>query len=907
MKNPTSREIRKAFLDYFGKHGHAAVSSSSLIPHDDPTLLFTNAGMNQFKNLFLGLEKRDYKRAVTAQKCVRAGGKHNDLENVGFTARHLTFFEMLGNFSFGDYFKREAIHFAWELVTKEFGLDKKRLYVSVFKNDDEAADIWHTQEGVPKDRIYRLGEKDNFWRMGETGPCGPCSEIFYDLGPDVPGDPKDNVMGGDGDRFAEFWNLVFMQFNEAAGGMTPLPNPSIDTGLGLERLTMILQGKISIYDTDGFQDLIETACHLSGVEYVKAPAHARAEDLRRLEANNAALRILADHSRSIAFLLADGVLPSNEGRGYVLRRILRRALRYGRSLVDHKSVLPELVMRVVEQMGDVYPELKARRQVLKESVTEEENRFLATLDQGTGILNDEITKASGRGIKTLPGEVVFKLYDTFGFPVDLTRIMAKEKGFSIDEAGFEQHMDSAREQAKKSWKGKGTSADQALLLKVATEIASKHGETKFTGYETLVQEGQILWLGQQEKEGAKQVTRVTAGDEAIVVCDRTPVYAEGGGQVADEGVIFASASSADIIGCNKMNGVFFHFVKIREGNFQVGQTVKLLVTDSTRRGTAANHSATHLLHWALRKTLGPHVAQAGSLVESERLRFDFTHPKPVTAEEIKKIEHLVNEEIAKASSVQTRHMPLKSALKEGAIAMFGEKYGDDVRVVGMGESLELCGGTHVANTSMIRVFTITSESGVSSGVRRIEALTGDGATQYLLASARENHSVRQNLGLPLHRSNESESPSELLDWIESKKSEIKNLERQIQILKGNQISLDSFLNNARTFSKNGKSGRLVFADVTVDDRKVLTDLSDRLRDRVGSGVVIVVGTADNAHPIIVSVSKDWAGQLHAGNLLRELASEMGGKGGGRPDFAQGAAPDRSKLPSAFAKAEALIN
>jgi alanyl-tRNA synthetase len=881
----SSFEIRSRFVDYFKKHGHTHVGSSSLIPENDPTLLFANAGMNQFKNAFLGIEKRDYNRAVSVQKCVRAGGKHNDLENVGFTARHHTFFEMLGNFSFGDYFKKDAIHFAWELLTKDLAIPKEKLYVTVFETDDEAAEIWHKQEGVPRDRIFRFGEKDNFWRMGDTGPCGPCSEIFYDHGPGIgkESDPYKGILAGE-DRFVEIWNLVFMQFYEKSPGvMDPLPKPSVDTGSGLERVVAALQDKPNNYDTDLFQPMIERACSVAGVKYHSQPEVT------------AALRVLADHSRSTAFLLADGALPSNEGRGYVLRRIMRRAIRYGRKVSDRHSLMPVMIEALIENMGGFFPELKTRSGLILTTMKDEESRFMSTLDQGTAILNEELKKLRVKNQKEVPGDVVFRLYDTYGFPADLTRLMAQESGFAVDEKNFEQQMDAARESSKSSWKGKAAGGDEAHLITLTQEVFQKHQATSFTGYETMTGQEQILALS----DGTKNVTSLKSGQTGLLIVSKTPFYAEGGGQAGDQGSLKTSGSEASVVNTIKMNEIFLHQIEIKSGEFKLGDKVDLTVSSTERRRTAANHSATHLLHAALRKTLGTHVTQAGSLVDSTKTRFDFTHNKAMTSEEVQKVESLVNEEIAKSVQVQAQVMKHQEAIQAGAMALFGEKYGDEVRVLKMGDfSTELCGGTHVTNTSQIRMFKVVSEGGVSSGVRRIEAITGDGALQYFLKNTQENLKSRQLAGVPEGR--------ELTTWIEEKKEQIKALEKEVKKAQGGQINIDELVARAKTFNAKSGSAKILMADLALEDRDVLNQVTDHLKNKITTGVVIVVGKGEASHPMIVSVSKDLNPEITAGNLLKELAQIMGGKGGGRPDFAQGAVPDRSKLAEAFAKAEKMV-
>lgn len=903
-KNQSSHQIRQTFVDYFKRQGHTLVSSSSLIPENDPTLLFANAGMNQFKNTFIGIEKRDYQRAVSVQKCVRAGGKHNDLENVGFTARHHTFFEMLGNFSFGDYFKKDAIHFAWELLTKDYGIPKEKLYVTVFETDDEAADIWHKQEGIPKDRIFRLGEKDNFWRMGDTGPCGPCSEIFYDHGPKAgkEADPYKGIISGE-DRFVEIWNLVFMQFYEKSPGvMDPLPKPSVDTGSGLERVVAALQGKFNNYDTDLFAPMIEKACKISGVDYVI--------DLDVLRKNSdvaektSALRVLADHCRAAGFLIADGALPSNEGRGYVLRRILRRAIRFGHKLNAQKSILPGMVESLIQHMGSAYPELQQRKDPILTTVKEEESRFLTTLDQGTEILNEELKKSLSRGQKVLSGEVVFKLYDTYGFPADLTRVIANEQGLNIDENGFDTHMEQARSKAKASWKVQTVASDEKHLLELTQKVKASSGATLFCGYDQLASSAKVIALS----DGSKEVSQLKSGEKGFVILNTTPFYAEGGGQIGDQGQLNGSSSAqAAVFSTTQQNSVYVHHIEVQQGSLKVGDAVNAQVSNLDRRNTMANHSATHLMHAALRKVLGTHVGQAGSVVDPTRLRFDFTHNKAMSSEEISKVEQLVNEQIALALPVDAQVMSHKKALESGAMALFGEKYGDQVRVLRMGDfSCELCGGTHVTNTSQIRVFKIVSENGVSSGVRRIEALTGEVAVRYLIAGLNETLEARKTSGLPSASSDIlSANGNELSKYIEQKKEEIKTLEKEIKKIQGSKINIDELASQAANFtSRAGVAGKLLTVSLELDDREVLAQVTDHLKNKIQSGVVVVVGQGEQSHPIIVSVSKNLSTEHKAGDLLKEIAMVMGGKGGGRPDFAQGAAPQREKLKEAFQKIHA---
>lgn len=883
MKNT---EIRDRFVDYFKKNNHTSVPSSSLIPENDPTLLFANAGMNQFKNAFLGLEKRDYTKAVSVQKCVRAGGKHNDLDNVGFTARHHTFFEMLGNFSFGDYFKKEAVHYAWEFLTKDLQIPKEKLYITVFETDDEAADLWHKQEGVPKDRIFRLGEKDNFWRMGDVGPCGPSSEIFYDHGPKAgkESDPYKGIISGE-DRFVEIWNLVFMQFyEEAPGKLNPLPKPSVDTGSGFERVVAAMQGQFSNYDTDLFAPMIDKASKLSGLSYVTDP-----EVLRRDEAIRdrvGAMRVLADHCRSTSFLLADGALPSNEGRGYVLRRIMRRAIRYGRKLSTQHSFLSAMSEDLISHMGSSYPELKIRKDHILSTIRDEESRFLQTLDNGSAILNDELSAMKKKNQKVVSGETLFKLYDTYGFPVDLTAVIAAEHGLQVDEPGFEKVMQASKEKAKSSWKGKGPMADEKHLI----EFSQKYSKTptQFVGYDSLKNSSTIVALS----NGTTEVTTLKAGHSGLLVLKATPFYAEGGGQVGDQGSLKAGNSQAQVHNCTKQNELFIHHVEVTSGELKAGDTIEAHVELSERRQTTTNHSATHLMHSALRKVLGTHVTQAGSLVDSTRTRFDFTHNKPLSSEEIKKIENLVNEEIGSANPVQAQVMSHKLAIEKGAMALFGEKYGAQVRVLTMGDfSCELCGGTHVKNTSEIRAFKIISESGVSAGVRRIEAITGTAAINYLMKNNEELLQARQSSGV---------APDKVIsNWIEEKKEEIKDLQKQIRKIQSNQINVDDIIKASKEFQSQAGPAKLIFADLALDDRDVLSQISDQIKNKVSRGISIVIGKGEGSHPVIISVSKEMNSQFKAGDLLKEFAQVLGGKGGGRPDFAQGAVPDRTKLKEAF--------
>lgn len=910
-----SSEVRNRFVEYFKKHGHTAVASSSLIPENDPTLLFANAGMNQFKNLFLGLEKKDYKRAVSVQKCVRAGGKHNDLENVGFTARHHTFFEMLGNFSFGDYFKKDAIKFAWDLLTNDLKIPKERLYVTVHISDDEAAEIWHKQEGVPKDRIFRLDE-DNFWRMGDTGPCGPCTEIFYDHGPHAgkESDPFKGIVAGE-DRFVEIWNLVFMQYFESAPGkMEPLPKPSVDTGSGLERVTAAMQGRLNNYDTDLFMPMIIKAAEISKKTHLlkdieainKEGIHNKVSAAAKEDI--AALRVIADHVRSSSLLIADGALPSNEGRGYVLRRILRRAIRFSQKLSGGNPFLPEISEVFIQEMSAIYPELKTRSSIILSTLKDEQDRFMSTLLSGTSILNDELKKLKAKNQKKVPGEVVFKLYDTYGFPADLTRMMAEEQDFEVDEKEFDTQMEAARSKAKASWKSKGPTADENHLVTIAQKSSEKNKATKFIGYETTRSQGKILILS----NGKELVTSLKAGEDGYLTLDQTPFYAEGGGQVGDHGMISTDSAQLKVIDTQKKNDTFLHQVHVEKGSVSVGESVNTYVHEHPRARTAANHSATHLLHSALRKVLGTHVTQAGQMVDDTKIRFDFTHGKAVTATEIENMENLVNLEISKGYDVESKIMKHKEALNAGAMALFGEKYGDEVRVLKMGEfSTELCGGTHVHNLSQIRLFKIVSESGVSAGVRRIEALTGDMALKYFMNLSSDALEARRSAGLDtawdkIIHTDLATAKTTLTNYLDSKRSEMKNLEKEMKKNQGGQVNIEELAAKAKIFKTKTGSAKIILADLKLDDRDVLAQVTDHLKNKIQSGVVIVVGSGESTHPMIVSVSKDLNPEFSAGNLLKELAQVMGGKGGGRPDFAQGAVPDRSKISEAFLKAEKLV-
>jgi alanyl-tRNA synthetase len=924
----TSQKVRQTFIDYFKMQGHQDVYSSSLIPENDPTLLFTNAGMNQFKNCFLGLEHRDYVRAVSVQKCVRAGGKHNDLDNVGFTARHHTFFEMLGNFSFGDYFKKDAIHYAWELLTKHYGIPKDKLYITVHLSDDEAADIWHKQEGVPKDRIFRL-DQDNFWRMGDTGPCGPSTEIFYDHGEKAgfEKDPFKGIVKGE-DRFVEIWNLVFMQyFEKSPGELIPLPKPSVDTGSGVERVTAALQGKLSNYDTDLFFPVISRIAQLSQKEHLlpiieklnAEGVHSKVDQAVREEI--AAMRVMADHLRSTSHLLADGALPSNEGRGYVLRRILRRAIRFNQKISGGEAFLHKLAEQYIQMMAPVYSELSQRKEHIISTIRDEQDRFLQTLGTGTEILNQALDKLATHQQKELPGEVVFKLYDTFGFPVDLTRLMAAEKGFAVNETNFEKAMLEAREKAKSSWKGKGIESDQAHLVSLAQTVVDQKKQTQFVGYENLNFNSQVVALS----NGTKIVEQLQVGDKGLLILEQTPFYAESGGQAGDHGFIRSltgsiptsknTTSTSDleikVLDCTKNLDVFIHQIEVVKGTVKTNDKVQCLVPRQLRRRTAANHSATHLLHAALRQVLGTHVTQAGQMVDDQKIRFDYTHNKALSAAELQQIEDLVNAQVSEGQTVECKIMSHKEALQMGAMALFGEKYGDQVRVLKMGDfSTELCGGTHVQNTAEIRVFKIVSESGVSSGVRRVEALTGDQALMYLLKNEEENQSARGLIGLDgnwQHYLDTNDKTKTVSAWVQSKKEEIKSLEREIKKLKGASVPIDDMIKSASKFKSTAGEYPLVMSKVDIEDRDLLAQVADQLKNKLGTGVVILLGKGDASHPLIVSVSKELNPKISAGNLLKEVALQLGGKGGGRPDFAQGAVPQLDPWDKAIEKAKSLLS
>jgi len=884
MKNTTtSNEVRSTFLDYFAKHDHQIVPSSPLVPRNDPTLLFTAAGMVQFKNVFTGQETRPYKRAVTSQKCVRAGGKHNDLENIGYTARHHTFFEMLGNFSFGDYFKDMAIELAWNLVTKEFALSVDRLLVTVYADDDEAAELWRKIAGLPEDRIIRIATSDNFWQMGDTGPCGPCSEIFFDHGPGIPGGPPGSP-DEDGDRFVEIWNLVFMQFNQSEPGKRiPLPKPSVDTGMGLERMTAVLAGSHDIYDTDLMRSLIEASAEASKT----APngEHAISH------------RVIADHLRATAFLIADGVLPSNEGRGYVLRRIMRRAMRHVHRLGVKEPMIWRLVPDLTAMMGQAFPELVRAQALIEETLKLEEGRFSQTLDRGIKLLEDETAKL-GDG-QSLSGEVAFKLYDTFGFPLDLTQDILRGQGRAVDQAGFDAAMARQRAAARKAWSGSGEAATESLWF----ELRDRFGATEFLGYDTESAEGQVVAI----VVDGHSVEVAKTGDEVQVLVNQTPFYGESGGQVGDTGVLFtADGGEIEITDTQKKLGVLHvHVGRIRHGAVKVGEAVEMKVDGVRRAALRAHHSATHLLHEALRRRLGAHVTQKGSLVAPDRLRFDVSHPKPMTAEDLRAIEAEVNERIRLNAPVETHFMTPDEAIEAGALALFGEKYGDEVRVVSMGGedavrdgnpfSTELCGGTHVRRTGDIGFLKIIGESALAAGVRRIEALAGAAALA---------HVTRQEALLTQAAEAIKAAPSQLPDRISNLLEERRRLERELTEVRRKLATGGEGAASAAREVAGIRFAARVLSDVPAKDLK---PMADDLKKQVGSGVVVLIAVADGKASLVVGVTADLTDRFSAVDLVRAGSQALGGKGGGgRPDMAQAGGPDGTAADDAVAAVEAAL-
>ncbi|EAT5269389.1 alanine--tRNA ligase [Salmonella enterica] len=869
----STAEIRQAFLDFFHSKGHQVVASSSLVPNNDPTLLFTNAGMNQFKDVFLGLDKRNYSRATTSQRCVRAGGKHNDLENVGYTARHHTFFEMLGNFSFGDYFKHDAIQFAWELLTGEnwFALPKERLWVTVYETDDEAYEIWEKEVGIPRERIIRIGDNkgapyasDNFWQMGDTGPCGPCTEIFYDHGDHIwggpPGSPEE-----DGDRYIEIWNIVFMQFNrQADGAMEPLPKPSVDTGMGLERIAAVLQHVNSNYDIDLFRTLIEAVAKVTG-----------ATDL-----GNKSLRVIADHIRSCAFLVADGVLPSNENRGYVLRRIIRRAVRHGNMLGAKETFFYKLVGPLIEVMGSAGEELKRQQAQVEQVLKTEEEQFARTLERGLALLDEELAKLQG---DTLDGETAFRLYDTYGFPVDLTADVCRERNIKVDEAGFEAAMEEQRRRAREA---SGFGADYNAMIRVDSA-------SEFKGYDHLELNGKVTALFVD----GKAVEAINAGQEAVVVLDQTPFYAESGGQVGDKGELKGAGFTFSVDDTQKYGQAIGHLGKLSAGALKVGDAVQADVDEARRARIRLNHSATHLMHAALRQVLGTHVAQKGSLVSDKVLRFDFSHNEAMKPSEIREVEDLVNAQIRRNLPIETNIMDLDAAKAKGAMALFGEKYDERVRVLSMGDfSTELCGGTHVSRTGDIGLFRIISESGTAAGIRRIEAVTGEGAMATVHAQSDRLNDIAhllkgdsQNLG----------------DKVRAVLERTRQLEKELQQLKDQAAAQESANLSSKAVDLNGV--KLLVSELAGIEPKMLRTMVDDLKNQLGSTVIVLATVVEGKVSLIAGVSKDVTDRVKAGELIGMVAQQVGGKGGGRPDMAQAGGTDAAALPAALASVQGWVS
>ena len=866
-----SAEIREKFLQFFASKGHQVVASSSLVPHDDPTLLFTNAGMNQFKDVFLGFDKRPYQRAATAQKCVRAGGKHNDLENVGYTARHHTFFEMLGNFSFGDYFKRDAIRYAWELLTEVFKLPKDRLYVTVYAEDDEAYDIWTQEVGVPADRVIRIGDNkgsryasDNFWMMGDTGPCGPCTEIFYDHGEHIwgglPGTPEE-----DGDRYIEIWNNVFMQFNrDEQGVMHPLPKPSVDTGMGLERISAVLQGVHANYEIDLFQALIKAAARETSGADMDSPS----------------LKVLADHIRACSFLIADGVIPGNEGRGYVLRRIIRRAIRHGYKLGARAAFFHKMVPDLVAEMGEAYPELKAGQKRVMEVLKAEEDRFFATIEHGMEILEGELAAMAARGIQVFNGETAFKLHDTYGFPLDLTADICRERNVTVDAAAFDAAMARQKEQARAAGK-----------FKMAANLEYSGAETTFHGYEQLEARGTILAL---YKDGAP-VQELHEGDLGVIVLDHTPFYAESGGQVGDRGEIRAGGLFAVEDTQKIQAAVFGHHGVLKTGKLGVGDAVTARVDAAARAATARNHSVTHLMHKALREVLGHHVQQKGSQVDPDKTRFDFAHNAPMTAEEVREVEELVNAEILANTATEARVMSLDEAQKSGAMMLFGEKYGDEVRVLAIGSSKELCGGTHVGRTGDIGLFKILSEGGVAAGVRRVEAVTGANALRYVQEQERRVQGISALL---------KAQPDEVAERVAGIMDNVRSLEKELARLKSKLASAQGDDLAGQAVEVAG--AKVLAATLEGADVPTLRETLDKLKDKLGSAAIVLASVSDGKVSLIAGVTPDLTGKVKAGELVNFVAQQVGGKGGGRPDMAQAGGTEPARLPGALAGVQAWV-
>ena len=876
---PTSSEIRYKFLKFFENNGHVLVPSSSLVPQSDPTLLFTNAGMVQFKKVFLGQEKRDYSRAVTSQKCLRVGGKHNDLENVGRTARHHTFFEMLGNFSFGDYFKKEAIDLAWKFLTREMELNPEKLFITIYRDDDEAMELWKETAGVSEKRIFRLGEKDNFWSMGDTGPCGPCSEILYDQGEKRSCGPDCAIGVCDCDRYLEIWNLVFMQFDrDGQGNLNPLPRPSIDTGMGLERVSAVCQGVFSNYETDLFRQLIDSMAQKAGVSYGVN------------EESDVALRVIADHSRACAFMIAEGILPSNEGRGYILRRLIRRAYRFGRSLGVDGPFFHEASSRVAEAMNDAYPELEKSKDFMARAIRQEEERFAGTLEKGLSLLEEEIEKLSSLQKNVIPGEVAFKLYDTYGFPLDIINDIAGRTGLRVDEDGYNTLMDDQRKRAKAAWKG----ADSDSLFAYLSRTAGEGFQVDFVGYDQLRSKGRISFLLDKNGEPVKSLYE---GDEGWLVSSSTPFYGESGGQSGDKGRIVSPTGQAGVPDTRRpLPGIIVHKIKISSGSLDQDQEVDLIVDDGKRVSIARNHTATHLLHSALRRVLGEHVKQAGSLVEEGRLRFDFTHIKALKKNELARIEEEVNASILADIPVETAEMEHEQAVEKGALALFGEKYDHKVRVVSLGDvSMELCGGTHLKSTGQTGSFCIVSEGAVAAGVRRIEALTGWDALRFWQDKRSGLESLQEMLKV---------GPDQVVDKVVSLQEQLREISRENKTLK-EKLSADT--GSEMVSSVRNVSGiNFIARKLEASDMNGLRKLMDDIRSKMNSGVVLLA-TLDKSKPmLLLFVSKDLHGRFTAPQLIKDVAAEIRGSGGGRPDLAQAGGSDAGGLDRALGKLEELL-
>ncbi|MDD2934648.1 MAG: alanine--tRNA ligase [Methylotenera sp.] len=870
--NPSSNEIRQAFLDYFASKGHQVVASSSLVPHGDPTLLFTNAGMNQFKDVFLGFDKRPYTRATSSQKCVRAGGKHNDLENVGYTARHHTFFEMLGNFSFGDYFKQDAIAYAWELLTEVFKLPKDKLTVTVYADDDEAYDIWHSTIGVPAERIIRIGDNkgaryasDNFWMMGDTGPCGPCTEIFYDHGDHHFGGPPGSA-DEDGDRFIEIWNNVFMQYNrDEAGVMHPLPKPSVDTGMGLERISAVLQHVHANYEIDIFQGLIAAAARETNTTDLTSPS----------------LKVLADHIRACSFLIADGVIPGNEGRGYVLRRIIRRAIRHGYKLGARKAFFHNMVADLVREMGNAYPELKTEQTRITNTLKQEEDRFFETIENGMAILESELAAMDKASNSTFNGDLAFKLHDTFGFPLDLTADICRERNVTVDSSAFDAAMTRQKEQARAAGK-----------FKMTVNLEYSGASTDFKGYKTLETTAKVLALYKE----CSAVDQLSEGEQGIVVLDATPFYAESGGQIGDSGLLKSDNGIFAVEDTQKIQAtVFGHHGILKTGTLKVGDTLKANVDLTSRTNTMRNHSATHLMHKALREVLGEHVQQKGSLVDADKTRFDFVHNAPMTNDEIRRVEAIVNAEILTNVATEARVMDIESAQKTGAMMLFGEKYGDEVRVLDIGSSRELCGGTHVSRTGDIGLFSITAEGGVASGVRRVEAVTGHNALRYMQAMETTLGGVAGTLKV---------LPTEVPTRVNSLLDQVRRLEREIAAIKGKLASSQG--DDLATQAIEIAGVKVLATMLDGADANTLRETMDKLKDKLKSAVIVLASVNDEKVSLAAGVTADLTAKIKAGDLVNFVAQQVGGKGGGKPDMAMAGGTDASQLSKALASVDGWV-